>query len=297
VEPEVLSDDELVVRVQAEPQILCIVNTRRHAAEIFNRLDGDEGAFHLSGLMCPAHRSHTLATIRGRLDRGEPCRVVSTQLIEAGVDIDFPVVYRSMAGLDSIAQAAGRCNRNGALPVGRTVVFASEHGPSEAFLRDTAAATREVIPLHADLLSLDAVEQYFRLYYWDQSARWDSKHILDEFHLQQDIELPFLFGFARTAQRFRLIDDGGLPIIIPWGAAGQDLCEQLRNTWEGGAAPLLRKLQRYTVQIPRRVWERHARILCEMVHDRYAVLNSPDLHYSDQTGLSVPDGPTDLLLA
>jgi CRISPR-associated endonuclease/helicase Cas3 len=122
-----LSDDQLVDRLASEDQVLCIVNTRPHAAELFTSLCERLGetntverqglevpavgsCLHLSANMCPRHRSAVLRLIRRRLETGRPCRVISTQLVEAGVDVDFPVVYRATAGLDAIAQAAGRCN-------------------------------------------------------------------------------------------------------------------------------------------------------------------------------------------
>lgn len=98
--------------------MLCIVNTRGHASKLFLGLKRREGDYHLSTMMCAVHRAEVLKAIRERVAAGLPCRVISTQLVEAGVDIDFPVVFRSSAGLDSIAQAAGRCNRNGALEIG-----------------------------------------------------------------------------------------------------------------------------------------------------------------------------------
>ena len=127
-----LCDELLVERLAAEPRVLAIVNTRPHAAKLFaalSRTAGNEGCFHLSTLMCGAHRRRVLAQVRDAARVG-PCRVVSTQLIEAGVDLDLPVVYRAEAGLDSIAQAAGRCNREGRLPgLSITYVFQAEQLP------------------------------------------------------------------------------------------------------------------------------------------------------------------------
>ena len=109
-----LSDASLAEHIAENEQVLCIVNTRRHARTLFEAIgDGRAGHFHLSALMCPQHRTEVPARIRMQLAAGRTCRVISTQLIEAGVDIDFPLVYRTLAGMDSIAQAAGRCNRNG----------------------------------------------------------------------------------------------------------------------------------------------------------------------------------------
>ncbi len=291
-----MADESLAAALRGAPQALAVVNTRRHARAVWALLGVGDGHFHLSGLMCPEHRSEILSEIRNRLEDGRVCRVVSTQLVEAGVDLDFPLVFRSMAGLDSIAQAAGRCNRNGRLPHGRTVIFRSEHTASEAFLRDTAQTANEVLSLHADPLSLEAVHQYFRLYYWNQASRWDAKQILDEFRLQQDRSLPFLFGFKRAASRFRLIEDSGRPIIVPWGKTGRALCERLRHAPDGPSLELRRKLQRYTVSVPVRLWERARGRVFTMVHEQYPVLVEPKLHYSKHTGLVLDGDHTDALI-
>ncbi len=148
-------------------QVLTICNTRRQARETFELIRQEGGVFHLSALMCPAHRTTILKKIRQTLKIGEPCRVVSTQLIEAGVDIDFPVVFRSIAGIDSIAQAAGRCNREGLLPgMGQVFIFTPEFGLPPGYFRQTAQTAQEVMRHHQDPLSLKAVEEYFQTLYW-----------------------------------------------------------------------------------------------------------------------------------
>ena len=140
-----LANKDLAERIYATEQVLCIVNTRNHARKIYDLLPQDESLYHLSALMCPAHRSDALHKIRERLDKGQPCRVVSTQLIEAGVDVDFPVVYRAAAGIDSIAQAAGRCNREGRLQTGKTYVFFPEEGLPAGWFQRMAALGAEII--------------------------------------------------------------------------------------------------------------------------------------------------------
>ena len=283
------NDASLTEDLLAHEQVLCIVNTRGHARTLSAAIgDRDQQHFHLSALMCPQHRTTVLTDIKATLKAGRICRVISTQLIECGVDIDFPTVYRSLAGVDSIAQAAGRCNRNGAQKTGRTFVFRSEHEESERYFADTANCASQVLPLHEDPLSLDAVEHYFRLYYWDQSARWDAKGILQEFHLNQDRQFPFLFGFSTVAERFHLVDDTGRPVIVPWEDAGNALCQELRVSHPVPDRTLLRKLQRYTVQVPVSLWNTHVgRQSIDLVHDRYPVLASPELHYSERTGLDL----------
>ena len=282
------NDASLAEDIMAHEQVLCIVNTRRHARTLSEAIgDRDHQHFHLSALMCPQHRTTVLTEIKTTLTAKQPCRVISTQLIECGVDIDFPIVYRSLAGVDSIAQAAGRCNRNGVQKRGRTFVFRSEHEEAERYFADTANCAAQVLPLHEDPLSLDAVEHYFRLYYWDQSARWDAKGILQEFHLNQDRQFPFLFGFSTVAERFHLVDDTGRPVIVPWEKAGKALCQELRVSPPVPDRTLLRQLQRYTVQVPVTLWNTHVGRSIDLVHDRYPVLASPELHYSERTGLDL----------
>lgn len=287
-----LADGALVERLSAEDQVLCIVNTRANAAALAGLLGEGEGHFHLSALMCPAHRTAVLARVRERLAAGATCRVVSTQLVEAGVDIDFPVVFRAMAGIDSVAQAAGRCNRNGRLAgLGRTYLFESEHRSAERFLADTAECARQALAIHADPLGLDAVAQYFRLYYWSQQPRWDAKGVLGLFRLDQNPRLPFLFDFASAAERFRLIEDGQRPILVPWGERGRWLCEELAKPWNAANGRLLRELQRYAVQVPGRLWAEHRERAFTMVHDRFAVLVRDPALYSDRLGLRLGGDP------
>ena len=131
-------------------QALCIVNSRRAAQEIYDMLP-KEGAYHLSTLMYPAHRHWVLNEIRQRLKEGAVCRVLSTSLIEAGVDVDFPTVYREMAGLDSILQAAGRCNREGRRSSAESIVaiFEREY-TSPLLIKDNIGAANEALAVGAD---------------------------------------------------------------------------------------------------------------------------------------------------
>ena len=145
-----LTDAALVARLSGHRQVLCIVNTRKHASGLYQQLQG-EGNFHLSTLMCPAHRRRVLAEIRARLEQGQICRVISTSVLEAGVDVDFPVGYRALTGLDSINQAAGRVNRNMCRDTGEMFVFEPESELIKrvpGFVAQGVAVTRGVLRDH-----------------------------------------------------------------------------------------------------------------------------------------------------
>lgn len=286
-----LSDADLARRLSDHPQVLCIVNRRKHAQALFRLLRSQEVNYHLSALMCPEHRSAILREVRSRLADDLPVRVISTQLIEAGVDVDFPVVYRSLAGLDSIAQAAGRCNRNGRIPVGKTYIFDAEDQRGETYFRETAQVTRQLLDLHPDLLGEEAIRHYFELYYYQQSSRWDSQDILstDSFHLPQDRTLPFKFQFQSVAANFRLIDDWQIPVIIPFDDHARALIAQLRNLAIPLHRNLLRLLQRYTVQISPKLRDDNLRSFEALRDGQFHVLISKELNYSDDFGLSFDD--------
>lgn len=151
----------LAERLSGHRQVLCVVNSRKAAQQIFDRLP-QEGSFHLSTLMIPAQRQMILEEIRQRLKDGEPCRVVSTSLIEAGVDVDFPTVYRELAGLDSILQAAGRCNREGKRPAEESIVTIFERTELPPLLFRTAVgATRYALKDGRDPAAQETMQRYF----------------------------------------------------------------------------------------------------------------------------------------
>lgn len=194
-----MSDADLTRAMAEERQALCIVNTKRHAVKLFDMLPGDTPRFHLSANMCPEHRSEVLTLIKALLDHNEPCTVISTQVIEAGVDIDFPVVYRAMTGVDSIAQAAGRCNREGRRRDGRVVIFEPEDRIPAGELRQAAETSRELLNQFDDLLSPEAVDAYFTLHYWKRRDEWDRHRVLECFKPNGQLD------FREAAARYRLI--------------------------------------------------------------------------------------------
>ena len=212
----IVTDDELIKRLNQEDRALCIVNTKKHARLIFKGLGRNDGSFHLSAAMCPMHRRSVLEEIRRRLKEKSPCRVVSTQLVEAGVDLDFPVVYRSLAGMDSVVQAAGRCNREGKIVEGgRLYVFESEESLPPGHLRQNAEITKLILHNNSDnLIETKIVEKYFKELYWlkDSSGKLDSKKILER--LQNGL-LKGDFPFKAVAADYNIIADAQETVIIP----------------------------------------------------------------------------------
>lgn len=245
-----LSDDELVGRLAGESAVLCIVNTRRHASGLFDLLakkSADGANFHLSTWMCAEHRRDALSTIRQRLKGGEPCRLISTQLIEAGVDIDFPCVYRAPAGYDSIAQAAGRCNREGRMASGKVYLFDAETLPPVGLLRHAAQAGRELAERFGDPLAPEAIEAYFRRFYWSQQHRWDSEEVLAQF--EDDLRDPRLrLQFREAAARYKLIRDDQACVLVGYNDDARAIRRRLLRG-EPADFRLLRLAQRYTVNV------------------------------------------------
>ncbi len=285
-----LEDNTIAEELANEEQCLCIVNTRKHAQTLFQSLPVSDDNFHLSALMTPNHRLQILNVVRARLDDGLPTRLISTQLIEAGVDIDFPVVYRSMAGLDSISQAAGRCNRNGKISLGMVHIFHSEHTRSESYFRRTADVGHQVLDLFKDdPLSTEAIKTYFENYYYDQKQHWDSKEIMRDFSIGSDPNLPLLFQYREVAEKFRLIDNNQIPIIIPNDDISKELVEQLRNEGVPLNRKLLRSLQRYSVQIRENQFNKNSHQFEALRDEQFHVLVCPETHYSENFGLNLTD--------
>ena len=247
---------QLALSLAAHDSVLAIVNTRRNARALWEAMP--QGTLHLSALMCGAHRSQIITDIKARLKTGIPTRVVSTQLVEAGVDVDFPVVYRAVAGLDSIAQAAGRCNREGRLSEkGQVVVFVPPKPAPPGLLRQGADACRDVLHgVTEQPLARTRFAAYFeRLYY---GCKLDAKGICDDLFMAggklDGRELAV--NFRSAAEKFRLIDDeDSAPIVVCY--RGQDGKDDRIDQWlatlrrDGPARWLMRKLQRFTVTLHR----------------------------------------------
>lgn len=280
-----LTTDELVSRLESQQQVLCIVNTRKFAQEVYEALPS-EGRFHLSTLMCPVHRKQKLDEIRERLKSGKTCRVVSTSLIEAGVDVDFPRVFREMAGLDSILQAAGRCNREGKRSAESSIVtvFESENKVNKLIAVNRDAA-EETVRDWTQPNTTSTIERYFKAYR-DFLRNDDKSGVMTA--SEKGISgcgLPFEW----IAKEFKLIDQNTFTVYISVGE-GKELISRLR---EGERSrELYRKAGMYSVSI----YENHFNALinagaAEPFGDDAAILTDLSL-YSDEKGLAtdVRDG-------
>jgi CRISPR-associated endonuclease/helicase Cas3 len=243
--------EAIAERVLQHPSVLAIVNTRAGCRTLHALMP--KGTIHLSALMCGEHRSYVIGQIRERLAVGEPVRVVSTQLIEAGVDVDFPVVYRALAGLDSIAQAAGRCNREGRLAdKGEVYVFVPPEQAPRGLLRFGEEACKLLLEDHPDdPLAPAQFDRYFRHYYAKaaQSGGLDRKNILG---LLKKDAAQWCVQFRTAAERFQLIEETA-SVVVPYcnpGDAKRDSRMLLRRLRAGEwHRELLRSLQRFTVSV------------------------------------------------
>ncbi len=299
--PGKIADTELLEHVAPHSSALVIVNTRRHARELFEAACvrfPERPVFHLSAQMCPKHRAEILEIVKGLLHFGKPCLLVSTQLIEAGVDIDFPCVFREMAGADSLAQAAGRCNREGRLSEPGKMFFfvsAENHSPP-GFLAAAAAKGTEVISLPEfadDLLAPELVTRYFELlyrFYGDGPQGLDRLSVLTNLippSMPSEHDDFLVYKFRTLGEQFRLISEPSISIFVPYGEEGSRLCKELRETYAiGDQRRIVRKLQRYAVSLhgpePR---DENGNLIATLVHDTWWVLDNACQYYDKNFGI------------
>lgn len=235
LEPQTVTSQELAERLAAEHSVLCVVNSRKDAGQVYRALrdlpkvKADE-VIHLSRSMCSAHLRRAIETIKERMREGEPTKVISTQLIEAGVDLDFPCVWRAHSGLSSIIQAGGRCNREGKMEKrGQVFVFSLTDG-SRPFGNIARGCNATKMLLHNlsnkinDPTDPEEIAKYYRLYFED-IPDFDTEGIGKD--LTDD---PEDINFESAAERFKLIDDKGtFPVIVPYMEEGKALVRKIRN--------------------------------------------------------------------
>ena len=303
-------------------QALCIVGTKKKAFDIFQLLceelglsDGWEvraphevGVFHLSTNMTPLHRMDVIADIRRRLNADEQCLVVSTQLIEAGVDVDFPVVYREIAGLDSLVQAAGRCNREGRREYGVVHVLDFEHDLDDQkatprnWLETMKSQTRSLIRKYGCISEEQVPEFFLRRY---RGGNLDAKGLVSEMS-SSSLLFPDCFAglnYEEWASSYKLIEDSTVPVFIPWGDGGRRLYAELRHvSEEKDPAVMASRLQRSSVGLPTNDFYEYVRL--GVIDDvTYAPINVMELErdaykvYDSETGVLRPESevPSNLI--
>ena len=282
-----LKDDELIEELKEHNQVLVIVNTKKHAQDLAENITSD-GSYHLSTSMCPKHRKEILVEVRQRLLDDLPTLLISTQLIEAGVDVDFPVVYRSLAGLDSMSQAAGRCNRNGKRPLSTVHIFESGRD-NEAYFSTVKGIGYEILDLYLENpLEPTAIQNYFDKYYLTLKDAWDQELIMDDFRLQPSTpELPLLFQYKSASQKFKLIKEETVSVFIPYNDEAKKLLEELRHPTIPLHRKLFRKLQSYSVSIRKNVFTKYVSEFEALRDGEFFALTCPERHYNDKFGLNI----------
>lgn len=287
------SDDELIAALRETPQGLVIVNSRAHALALYRKAveNGLDGVLHLTTRQYAAHRRRILDDVRQRLKDGAPCRLIATSLVEAGVDLDFPRVWRAEAGLDQIAQAAGRCNREGRRPIEESIVgvFRVTEHKTPREIAQLAGDMGRMMGKHADLLSPEAMRDYFGEVYWRKGEALDKHRIAEAWSLSRSTRGPYVapsFDYRKVAENFRMIESGLAPVIVAIEQPAQDALAALR----GGRSPgrVARALQPFIVQVPPKARDlllrnEHVRFE-EKFGDQFAVLQTPSL-YGEEMGL------------
>ena len=307
-ENEAYDLDELLEELSACPQVLCVVSSRRAARAVYDGLlkrnvEG-EGLFHLSAYMVPEHRTMVLDEIRGRLKTGLACKVISTQLVEAGVDVDFPVVFREIAGIDSMLQAAGRCNREGRLDKpGRVVIFectefAEYRSSKPNWLGKMRALGLEILNQSADdgtePFGTISVDRFFKRRHQTGSLDGTSgKPVFGLITKHESLREHAILGhypYETIAQRYRFFTEETVSVFVPWGR-GKELLDLME---EGMFSDDFRsRLQRYTVSVPRYAFAEYekAKAIRYLEHSPIPVLETRDgmtCHYDDMRGLLSP---------
>lgn len=294
-----ITSDELVKRLQGVTQCLLIVNTKKQARNLYEKIKmeyGQEGVFHLSTYMCPAHRFEKIQEIRKRLKNEAKCIVVSTSLIEAGVDVDFPVVYRAMCGLDSIIQAAGRCNRERKKDLAYVYVFdftdeeykVNKSSPFGNYLGQRQSITEIIACKYEDVTRPEALKKYFDMLFSNTSiSELDKKSIVKRLNEGCDMMPDFNFDFEDIAHDFKMIDENSYSVIVRYN----DDAEKKINELEYGyyTRDKLRSLQKYTVglSLNELIKLKDINAVKELGTNTYMLVSRED--YSDETGVKMPD--------
>jgi CRISPR-associated endonuclease/helicase Cas3 len=249
IEAEPWTWEQAAGEMRRHQQCLVVLNRKKDALALLAALDDTE-ALHLSTLLCGAHRRAVLAEVRERLASGRPCRLVSTQVVEAGVDLDFPCVMRAAGPLDRVVQAAGRCNREGRRKNGEVIVFTPAEGgtPRGPYATACAHAAQMLCDPLLDLHDPAVFDRYFSALYGDLNT--DVKEI--------QYDRRFL-RFDAVAEKFRMIDDDTVAVLVPYDPpAVESLIASVRATGHV-SRERWQQAQQHSVSLYRREFERFQR--------------------------------------
>jgi len=284
------TNEEIVEIIRNNPKVLCIVNSRKHAYSLFKLAQQHctGNTYHLSTLMCPMDRRGVIKHIKEKLQTNENVIVISTSLIEAGVDIDFPLVMRSIAGIDSIVQAGGRANREGKIKLGKVLIFdpISDTGKPPRAIQNSISFSKEVMALLKEkAFGLEGISKYFNLLYNSSTANnvLDSKEILKEFSIEGN---NTKLNFETVAKNFKLIEENTKSIIINLrDSESEILIKQIRSN--NFNIDTIRKLQQYTVAVymPDYTKLKNDNVIDDL-ENGFIILNN-DNYYNEETGLDI----------
>ncbi len=309
--------------LKTKSSVLIVVNTKASAQMLYQQLKTEQPeTYHLSTNMCPAHRLDVLNTIKSRLDNKQPVICVSTQLIEAGVDIDFGSVIRYLAGLDSIAQAAGRCNRNGLRKRGNVFIINPQDENIDRLedIRIGAQIAERVLGefnetperFNNNILSPATMVQYYKYYFYDRKQKMDypvtsrspigrddslfsllstNTTSVQEYQRANNNSLPSLplkQSFQSAAKAFHAIDSATRGVVVPYGEMGKEIVNELCSAFEVEKQfKLMKQAQRYSVNVYDRVFRDLAanRAIYEAQEDT-GIFCLDAQYYSNEFGLS-----------
>lgn len=280
----IVTENCLIAKVKEEYQALCIVNTKRRAQSLYKELKG-EGVYHLSTSMYSIHRKRVLDEIRKRLQKNEKCILVSTSLVEAGVDLDFQSVYRELAGMDSMIQAAGRCNREGRRNVEKSKVFIFQFEEKESVLgqKQQIDVAKSLIVDDRELAEMETVTKYFEMLYHIKGDSLDKKKILDEFTNKNA-----KYNFAKVGKEFKLIEQNTKIVFIKCEDAAKEIHQELQN--KGFTRAGMRKASRYCITVYDKTFEKMygagmIRPVSEDIEDFYELVDEG--RYTEEMGLEL----------
>ena len=276
----VVTKNNIADRLQNEKSVLCIVNTRKRAQELYKLLKA-EGVYHLSTSMYPKHRKMILQTVRKRLNNNEKCILISTSIVEAGVDLDFKCVYRQVAGIDSIIQAAGRCNREGRENLESSIVYIFDFDDNSVspVQKQQIDIAKSILPDYENICGLDCIDDYFSRLYKFRGKSLDKKNIMAEFKDKK-------YNFAKVGREFRLIEQNIKTIFINREQEADEILQDLKQ--KGMSKERMRKAGMYCIQVQNNLFDKlygsgKLRPVSEDMQDFYELVNGSG--YSEECGI------------